>query len=62
MRYELAHNLTELLFDEGYPPEWDEIIFDKVLAQVENFKYNSPAIIRPYDSTNNDIPLMAAEP
>lgn len=62
VRYELAHNLTELLFDEGYPPEWDEVIFDKVLAQVENFKHNSPAIIRPYDSTNNDTPLMAAEP
>lgn len=41
IRNELAANLTKLLYKEGYPPEWDDEIFQKVLKQVENFKkYN----------------------
>lgn len=30
-----------LLYQNGYPPEWDEEVFEKVMEQAENFKkYN----------------------
>ncbi len=38
VRDKLANQLTRLIYKEGYPPEWDELIFNKVLKQVENFK------------------------
>lgn len=38
VRDKLANQLTRLIYKEGYPPEWDEMIFDKVLEQVVNFK------------------------
>lgn len=38
IRNGLACDLTKLLYKEGYPPEWDDEIFQKVLEQVENFK------------------------
>ena len=31
-------DLTILLYKNGYPPEWDEEVFEKVLEQAENFK------------------------
>ena len=34
----LASQLTYLLYKEGYPPQWDEEVFQKVLEQVENYK------------------------
>lgn len=41
IRDDLNIGLTELLYEEGYPPEWDEEVFEKVMSQVENFKkYN----------------------
>lgn len=37
----LAFDLMKLLYKNGYPPQWSQEIFDKVLDQVENFrKYN----------------------
>ena len=36
----LSMDLTVLLHDNGYPPEWDEEVFKKVLDQAENFKSN----------------------
>jgi len=27
-----------LLYKNGYPPEWDEEVFEQVLEQAENFK------------------------
>lgn len=30
--------LTVLLYQNGYPPEWDEEVFEKVMEQAENFK------------------------
>lgn len=37
----LARELTMLLYRNGYPPQWNKEIFDKVLDQVENFRtYN----------------------
>jgi hypothetical protein len=38
---QLNMDLTVLLYKNGYPPEWDEEMFDKVMEQAENFKkYN----------------------
>jgi type I restriction enzyme R subunit len=34
----LNRDLTVLLYKNGYPPEWDEEVFEKVLEQAENFK------------------------
>jgi type I restriction enzyme R subunit len=30
--------LTVLLYKNGYPPEWDEVVFEQVMEQAENFK------------------------
>ena len=38
IKNQLNMDLTVLLYKNGYPPEWDEEIFDKVLEQAENFK------------------------
>lgn len=41
IKNQLQYDLTILLYNEKYPPEWDEQIFERVLAQVENYKtYN----------------------
>ena len=41
LKSKLANQLTYLLYKEGYPPQWDEEVFQKVLEQVENYKKNS---------------------
>ena len=42
IKNQLNMDLTVLLYQNGYPPEWDEEVFDKVMEQAENFKkYNS---------------------
>lgn len=38
IKNQLNMDLTVLLYNNGYPPEWDEEIFEKVMEQVENFK------------------------
>lgn len=41
LKSQLASDLTMLIYKEGYPPEWDEEVFNRVLEQVENYKrYN----------------------
>ena len=36
-------DLTIMLYKNGYPPEWDEEVFEKVMEQAENFKrYEGP--------------------
>ena len=38
---ELESKVARLLYKEGYPPTWDEEVFERVLDQVENYKkYN----------------------
>ena len=44
LRNKLASQLTMLIYKEGYPPEWDEEVFKKVLEQVENYKKNGSSI------------------
>jgi type I restriction enzyme R subunit len=38
VKNQLNMGLTVLLYKNGYPPEWDEEVFEKVLEQAENFK------------------------
>ena len=38
IRNKLKHELIKLLFHEGYPPQWSNDIFNKILSQVENYK------------------------
>jgi type I restriction enzyme R subunit len=38
IKSQLNMELTVLLYESGYPPEWDEEIFEKVMEQAENFK------------------------
>lgn len=40
MKSRLATELTYLLYQEGYPPQWDQEVFQKVLEQVANYKNN----------------------
>ena len=38
IKNQLNMELTILLYKNGYPPEWDEEVFEKVMEQAENFK------------------------
>ena len=38
IRNQMNMELTILLYNNGYPPEWDEEVFEKVMEQAENFK------------------------
>ena len=38
IKNQLNMELTVLLYRKGYPPEWDEEVFEQVLEQAENFK------------------------
>lgn len=38
LKDQLATDLTTLLYTEGYPPDWDDEIFHRVLEQMENYK------------------------
>lgn len=41
IKSQLNMDLTVLLYNTGYPPEWDEEVFDKVMEQATNFRlYN----------------------
>lgn len=49
LKGKLASDLTVLIYKEGYPPEWDEEVFEKVLEQVSNYKT--------YKRVSNVVPL-----
>ena len=38
IKNQLNMEMTVLLYKNGYPPEWDEEVFEKVMEQAENFK------------------------
>lgn len=38
VKNQLNMELTVLLYNNGYPPQWDEEVFEKVMEQAENFK------------------------
>lgn len=43
IKSQLNMELTVLLYKNGYPPQWDEEVFEKVLEQAENMKKNDAA-------------------
>ncbi len=47
IKSQLSAELTILLYRNGYPPEWDEVVFNKVMDQAENFKK--------YENTNEEV-------
>lgn len=73
IKNQLNMDLTVLLYKNGYPPEWDEEVFEKVMEQTENFKRYSPDGDEPaavkdnttpyhYDTRNFEMPIsMVAE-
>ncbi|MCD8291785.1 MAG: DUF3387 domain-containing protein, partial [Prevotella sp.] len=40
LKSDLAVKLVYLIYKEGYPPQWKDEVFAKVLEQVENYKNN----------------------
>lgn len=38
IKSQLNMDLTILLYENGYPPQWNDDVFEQVLAQAENFK------------------------
>ena len=38
IKNQLDMELTILLYDNGYPPQWNEEVFEQVMEQAENFK------------------------
>ena len=38
IKAQLESDLAVLLYRHGYPPEWDEEVFNKIMEQTENFK------------------------
>lgn len=38
IKAQLSSDVVRLLYKNGYPPQWNAEVFDKVIAQVENFK------------------------
>lgn len=68
IKNQLNMDLTVLLYKNGYPPEWDEEVFEKVMEQTENFKRYSPDGDEPaavkdnttpyhYDTRNFEMPI-----
>ena len=49
IKNQLNMDLTVLLYKNGYPPEWDEEVFEKVMEQAENFKKYA-------DVSSTDVP------
>ena len=50
IKNQLNMDLTILLYQNGYPPEWDEEVFEKVMEQAENFKKYA-------DVSSSDVPV-----
>ena len=38
LKAELADNMIDLLYDNGYPPAWNDDVYERVMDQVNNFK------------------------
>jgi type I restriction enzyme R subunit len=63
IKNELNMDLTKLLYKNGYPPEWDDEVFQQVLEQSENYKKYSVGTVYDYPETDNGFAYsMAADP
>lgn len=64
LKSKLATQLTYLIYKEGYPPQWDHEVFQKVLEQVSNYKSHAkPAlhVVKKYEIPEDSGIMMAAE-
>lgn len=64
LKSKLATQLTYLIYKEGYPPQWDQEVFQKVLEQVSNYKNHQQANHHPsakYTADNTFYQAMVAE-
>ena len=72
IKNQLNMDLTVLLYKNGYPPEWDEEVFEKVMEQAENFKKHADvssdtpsetkATIYQMSAANNSHMMVAEDP
>ena len=46
LRYGLSANLLKLLYRRGYPPEFNEEVFQKVFSQVENYHDHAKPVLQ----------------
>lgn len=46
IKNQLNMDLTILLYNNGYPPEWDEEVFERVMEQAENFKISNLSFLQ----------------
>jgi len=62
IKSQLNMDLTVLLYKNGYPPQWDEEVFEKVLEQAENFKkyeaYTTAENDTSYMTPNNELRIL----
>lgn len=40
LKSKLSNDLMMLLYKSGYPPVWNQKVFQKIMEQVDNYKYN----------------------
>ena len=40
LKSKLSNDLMMLLYKSGYPPLWNQEVFQKIMEQVDNYKYN----------------------
>lgn len=45
IKSQLNMNLTILLYNSGYPPQWNDKVFEQVLSQPENLRFNQYRIV-----------------
>lgn len=62
IKNQLNRDLTVLLYKNGYPPQWDDEVFEKVLEQAENFKkyeaYTAGENDTSYSTTNHEYGIL----
>ena len=62
IKNELNMDLTKLLYKNGYPPEWDDEVFQQVLEQSDNYKKYSRGTEYEYPEAENNFAYgIAAE-
>lgn len=61
IRAELNQKIFFCLVRNGYPPEYNEDVFDQVMEQVENFKEHQPNANTPFVFNQEEPLLQAAE-
>ena len=62
IKAQLKNDIIKTLYLNGFPPQWDKEVYDRVLSQVENYKeYHKENRYKP-NQEEDDSYAMAAEP